>query len=90
MQQRGLAAARAGAGGAFQQQPLTALFPNAGSGQLFTGATLPIPDSISDAALRTQLGNPADFVRSNYAIAAPYANSFYEPRRYQIMARVQF
>ncbi|HEX2059275.1 MAG TPA: carboxypeptidase regulatory-like domain-containing protein [Thermoanaerobaculia bacterium] len=60
------------------------------AGGLYTGPTVPIPESISDAVLRTQLGNPADFDRSNYAVAAPYPNRAYAPRRYQIMARVQF
>lgn len=58
----------------------------------YTGATVEIPETISDATLRTQLGiSPtAPFNRNDYAIAAPYANTFYAPRRYQIMARVQF
>jgi hypothetical protein len=62
------------------------------SGSLYTGETVPIPTSIGDAALRTQLGiaPTASFDRNNYAIVAPYAQSFYAPRRYQIMARVQF
>jgi hypothetical protein len=64
----------------------------AGTGTLYTGDTVAIPDSITDATLRTQLGIPAadPFNRSDYAIAAPHANTFYAPRRYQIMARVQF
>ena len=59
---------------------------------LYTGRTLPIPDSISDATLRTQLGVPAGaaFDRNNYGVVAPYANTFYAPRRYQLMARLQF
>ena len=63
-----------------------------GTGTLYTGPTVPIPTSISDAVLRTQLAIPAtaEFNRANYAVAAPYPNSFYAPRRYQIMARVQF
>jgi hypothetical protein len=40
--------------------------------------------------LKTQLGNPANFNRANYALRAPYANSFYSPRRYQISLRMQF
>ncbi|HUQ81154.1 MAG TPA: carboxypeptidase regulatory-like domain-containing protein [Gemmatimonadaceae bacterium] len=64
----------------------------AGNASPFTGATTEIPISISDAALRTQLGIPAtaEFNRANYAVAAPFANSFYAPRRFQLMARVQF
>ena len=58
----------------------------------YTGDTLPIPDSISDAALRQQLGIPAGqpFNRNDYAVAAPYANTFYAPRRFQLMARIMF
>ena len=63
-----------------------------GTGTLYTGDTIEIPDSISDATLRTQLGIAAGatFNRADYAVAAPFANSFYAPRRYQLMARVQF
>jgi Carboxypeptidase regulatory-like domain len=59
---------------------------------LYTGNTVEIPETISDATLRTFLGIPADqtFVRSNYAVAAPTPNRFYAPRRYQFMVRVQF
>jgi hypothetical protein len=63
-----------------------------GTSTPFTGETLPIPSSISDATLRTQLNIPAgaEFNRANYAVAAPFANTFYAPRRFQLMARVQF
>jgi hypothetical protein len=63
-----------------------------GTANPYTGETLPIPDSISDATLRTQLGIAAGatFNRNDYAVAAPYANRFYAPRRYQFMVRVQF
>lgn len=63
-----------------------------GTSNPYTGDTVEIPESISDAVLRTQLGIPADasFNRANYAVAAPFANSFYAPRRYQVMVRVQF
>ena len=62
------------------------------AGGLYTGDTVEIPETISDAALRTQLGIAAGapFNRANYAVAAPYANTFYAPRRYQFMVRVQF
>jgi carboxypeptidase family protein/TonB-dependent receptor-like protein len=58
----------------------------------YTGATVPIPDSITDATLRTQLGIKTGdpFNRADYAVAAPYANSHYAPRRYQIALRLQF
>ncbi len=56
----------------------------------YTGATVPIPSSISDAVLAKQLGNPADFNRANYAVVAPYATSFLNPRRFQVTARIQF
>ncbi|HYI13492.1 MAG TPA: carboxypeptidase regulatory-like domain-containing protein [Thermoanaerobaculia bacterium] len=64
----------------------------AGTPTPFTGDTVEIPETISDAALRTQLGIPAGaaFDRANYAVAAPFANRFYNPRRYQVMVRVQF
>jgi hypothetical protein len=62
------------------------------NGSLYTGSTVAIPDSISDAVLRTQLGIPAaaEFNRANYAVAAPTPNSWYAPRRFQLMARIQF
>lgn len=54
--------------------------------------TVPIPDSISDSALRTQLGIPATatFNRADYAVAAPTPKNFYDPRRYQVAVRLQF
>lgn len=63
--------------------------PGAGK-SLYTGATVPIPVSITDPILQKQLGNPANFSRANYAVAAPYPNSFYAPRRYQVAVRLQF
>jgi hypothetical protein len=51
---------------------------------------IPIPDSISDAVLKPLLSPNATFVRSDWGVKAPYANSFYAPRRYQIAARLQF
>lgn len=53
--------------------------------------TVPIPTSISDTVLKAQVApNDPNFNRSNYGVNAPYANSFYAPRRFQISARVQF
>jgi hypothetical protein len=59
---------------------------------LYDGDTIPIPNSIGDAALRTQLQIPASatFNRAEWGVVAPTPNSFYAPRRFQIMARVQF
>ncbi|HSY49158.1 MAG TPA: carboxypeptidase regulatory-like domain-containing protein [Thermoanaerobaculia bacterium] len=51
---------------------------------------VPIPDSISDATLKALLSPNAPFVRSAWGVKAPYANSFYAPRRYQIAVRAQF
>jgi hypothetical protein len=51
---------------------------------------VPIPDSISDAVLKPLLSPNATFVRSDWGVKAPYANSFYAPRRYQLTARFQF
>jgi hypothetical protein len=51
---------------------------------------VPIPDSISDAVLKPLLSPNAPFVRSDWGVKAPYANSFYAPRRYQAAVRVQF
>ncbi len=62
----------------------------AGTGTLFTGATVPIPVSIPDSEIKKQVGNPADYNRANYAVAAPFAKSFYAPRLYQIAVRLQF
>ena len=58
----------------------------------YQGETVPIPESIGDAALRTQLGIPASasFNRADYAVAAPFAKSFFAPRRYQVSVRFQF
>lgn len=56
----------------------------------YTGATIPVLASISDSALKTQVGSPDDFSRSNYAIKTPFANTFLFPRRFQVTARVQF
>ena len=63
-----------------------------GGSNPYTGATVAIPDSISDATLRTQLGIPAAdaFNRADYAVAAPTPNRFFNPRRYQFMVRLQF
>jgi hypothetical protein len=48
-------------------------------------ATVPIPASIPDSVLAN-----LKIDRATYRVNAPYANSFYPPRRYQIAARVQF
>lgn len=53
-------------------------------------ATTPIPDSISDDVLKALLSPNAAFTRSDWAVRAPFAQSFYAPRRFQITARVQF
>jgi hypothetical protein len=62
----------------------------AGTSTPYTGATVPIPSSISDDVLFTQVGKPANFSRANYAVAAPIANSFLAPRRFQVAARFIF
>ncbi|MGZ4779998.1 MAG: hypothetical protein ACXV5L_12430, partial [Thermoanaerobaculia bacterium] len=58
----------------------------------YTGPTVAIPGSISDAALKTQLGIKAGdpFNRADYAVAAPTPKNFYDPRRYQVALRLQF
>jgi hypothetical protein len=63
-----------------------------GGSNPYTGATVEIPESISDATLRTQLGIPAadSFNRADYAVVAPTPNRFFAPRRYQFMVRLQF
>jgi hypothetical protein len=64
----------------------------AGVDNPYTGDTLPIPDSISDATLRAQLGrqNDPNFNRAQWAVVAPTPNRSYAPRRYQFMVRMQF
>jgi len=52
--------------------------------------TVPIPDTISDAVLKPLLSPNATFNRADWAVRAPFAQSFYAPRRFQITARVQF
>ncbi|HMJ84392.1 MAG TPA: hypothetical protein VK504_14530, partial [Vicinamibacterales bacterium] len=52
--------------------------------------TVPIPVTISDAVLKPLLSPNATFNRSDWAVRAPFARSFYAPRRFQITARVQF
>jgi len=51
---------------------------------------IPIPDSIPDSVLKPLLSPNAPFVRSDWGVKAPFAKSFYNPRRYQIAVRVQF
>jgi hypothetical protein len=52
--------------------------------------TVPIPDSISDAVLKPLLSPNATFNRADWAVRAPFPQSFYAPRRFQLTARVQF
>ena len=56
----------------------------------YTGKTVPIPASVSDTVLKAQVGNPADYNRSNYAVVAPFATTFFNPRRFQVTARINF
>jgi len=51
---------------------------------------IPIPDSIPDSVLKPLLSPNAPFVRSDWGVKAPFAKSFYNPRRYQIAVRIQF
>jgi len=57
---------------------------------LYTGPTVPVPDSIADATLKTQVKGGADFARSQYAVVAPFPTTFLNPRRFQVTARFQF
>lgn len=57
---------------------------------VYSGATVPIPNSIADSALKTQVKGGADFNRSQYAVVAPFPTSFLNPRRFQITARITF
>jgi hypothetical protein len=52
--------------------------------------TVPIPDSISDAVLKPLLSPNATFNRADWAVRAPFAQSNYAPRRFQLTARIQF
>jgi hypothetical protein len=52
--------------------------------------TVPIPDSIADDTLKKILSPNAPFNRADWAVRAPFAQSFYAPRRFQLTARVQF
>jgi hypothetical protein len=55
------------------------------------GATLPIPDSIADSVLAPLLGTSSHpFVRSEWAINAPFAKANLSPRRFQVTARINF
>ncbi|HEV2721498.1 MAG TPA: hypothetical protein VG323_15865, partial [Thermoanaerobaculia bacterium] len=56
----------------------------------YSGATVPIPASVTDATLKTQVKGGTDFARNQYAVVAPYATTFLNPRRFQITARIQF
>jgi Carboxypeptidase regulatory-like domain/TonB-dependent Receptor Plug Domain len=53
-------------------------------------ATVPIPTSISDTVLKNLLSPNATFNRADWAVRAPFPQSFHQPRRFQITARVQF
>lgn len=64
--------------------------PSSTCTSVYTGATVPIPDSVADSALKTQVKGGADFARSQYAVVAPFPTSFLNPRRFQITARIQF
>lgn len=57
---------------------------------VYTGDTIPIPESIPDSALKTQVAGGADFSRSQYALVAPYPLSHLSPRRFQLTVRLQF
>ena len=52
--------------------------------------TVPIPSAISDAVLGALLTPKATFNRADWAVRAPFPQSFYAPRRFQLTARVQF
>jgi hypothetical protein len=52
--------------------------------------TVPIPDTISDAVLKPLLSPTATFNRADWAVRAPFAQSNYAPRRFQLSARIQF
>jgi hypothetical protein len=52
--------------------------------------TVPIPETISDAVLAKLLTPNATFNRADWAVRAPFAQSHYGPRRFQITARMQF
>jgi len=56
----------------------------------YQGPTVPIPSTITDATLKTQVKGGTDFARNQYAVVAPYATTFMFPRRFQITARFQF
>lgn len=56
----------------------------------FAGATVPIPNTISDSALKTQVKGGSDFARTQYAVLAPFPTTFLNPRRFVITARIQF
>ncbi len=54
-------------------------------------ASVPIPDSIATDVLKNLLDkNNPNFNRADWAIRAPFAQTYYAPRRFQITARLQF
>jgi Carboxypeptidase regulatory-like domain/TonB-dependent Receptor Plug Domain len=52
--------------------------------------TVPIPTSISDDVLAKLLAPNGGFNRADWAVRAPFPQSFYAPRRFQLTARLQF
>lgn len=52
--------------------------------------TVAIPDTISDATLKALLTPTGTFVRTDWAVNAPFANNFYAPRRFQLTGRISF
>jgi hypothetical protein len=52
--------------------------------------TVPIPTSISDTVLKPILSPTAPFNRADWAVRAPFPESYYAPRRFQLTARIQF
>jgi len=58
----------------------------------YTDATVEIPNSIPDSEIRKQLNlsTTSPYNRADYAIRAPFAKNFYDPRRIQVAVRLQF
>jgi Carboxypeptidase regulatory-like domain len=53
-------------------------------------AVVAIPDSIPDSVLKPILSPNAPFNRADWAVAAPHASTNYNPRSFQLAARIQF
>ena len=49
-----------------------------------------IPAAIADSDLKKILSPNAAFDRTQWAVRAPFPQSFFAPRRFQLTARVQF